>query len=260
MENHSKNIFKSWKLWIGILIAILIIVVIIIFTLRNKLTPEETVSRFMYLIENKEYENAKKLSSKKLEYLDLLSNIKPSSLSFKFSEDKKNATAVVLEDKETAEMTNLYVELDNSILGWKIENYTINTDFIPQSVLQNRLENRESISESEFLLWALYDETDGEDISKYAEDNLTILTLFANFMKEQKYEKAFKLYKRMSIDVYNGIELSEQEIKDFEWNDYIISNNVELGGANVFIIKDNRNTINVMIGYDHIISHIYVDK
>lgn len=256
-----KKLIKKWWFWTIVVVVLLItIITVSISILKNKLTPEETVSKFMYLIENKEYENAKKLCSNDLDKLDILSNIKPSNLVFEFSEDKKSAETIILENKETAEVTKLYAKLDNTILGWKIKEYNIITDLIEREVVQERLENNKTVSNSQFLCWAISDKTKTEDISKYAKDNLIILTLFANFMKEQKYEKAFKLYKRMSIDVYNGIELSEQEIKDFEWNDYIISDNVEVGGANVFIIKDNRNTINVMIGYDHIISHIYVNK
>lgn len=72
-----------------ILLLILLIISFVIILLRNNLTPEETVSRFMYLIENKEYEKAKKYSNRKLENLDLISNIDPSKLTFTFSDDKK---------------------------------------------------------------------------------------------------------------------------------------------------------------------------
>lgn len=72
-----------------ILLLILLIISFVIILLRNNLTPEETVSRFMYLIENKEYEKAKKYSNRKLENLDLISNIDLSKLTFTFSDDKK---------------------------------------------------------------------------------------------------------------------------------------------------------------------------
>ena len=188
MSKHSKSILNNWKLWVAVLAIVGLIACISIFALSNKLTAEETVSKFMYLIENKQYEKAKKLCSENIEKLELLSNIKPANLNFKYSEDKKNATTVLLENEETAEMTTMNIELNNSLLGWKIKNYIVNTDYIPQSVLQARLENNQEISQSEFFLWAIYEETKAEDISKYAEDNLVVLTLFAQLMKEQKYD------------------------------------------------------------------------
>lgn len=228
MSKHSKSILNDWRLWVAVLAIVLLLIGIGIFISRNKLTPEETVSKFMYLIENKQYEGAKKLCSGNLEKLDVLSNIKPSNLSFEYSKDKKSATSVLYENKETAEMTTIHIELDNSLLGWKIKSYTVNTDLIPQTILQARLENNEAISQSEFLLWAIYEETKSEDISKYAEDNLVILTLFAQLMKEQKYDKAMKLYKPINSELGNGRELSEDEIKEFDWSNYNIYNSTGL--------------------------------
>lgn len=228
MSKHSKSILNDWRLWVAVLAIVLLLIGIGIFISRNKLTPEETVSKFMYLIENKQYEGAKKLCSGNLEKLDVLSNIKPSNLSFEYSKDKKSATSVLYENKETAEMTTMHIELDNSLLGWKIKSYTVNTDLIPQTILQARLENNEAISQSEFLLWAIYEETKSEDISKYAEDNLVILTLFAQLMKEQKYDKAMKLYKPINSELGNGRELSENEIKEFDWSNYNIYNSTGL--------------------------------
>ena len=57
---ENKNL-RNWKLWVGIIVVIALITTVLIFTQRNNLTPEETLSKFMYLIENKEYEKAKKL-------------------------------------------------------------------------------------------------------------------------------------------------------------------------------------------------------
>jgi hypothetical protein len=256
MEKQT-NILKNWKLCIGIFIIVLTVTGICIFTFRNKLTPEETLSRFLYLIETKNYSEAKKLCSEKLEYLDLLSNIKPANLTFKYSDDKRKATSVLLENKETAEMTTMYVELNNSLMGWKIKKYTINTDFISQSILQERLENNEEISQNEFLLWALSDETKAEDISKYANDNLIVLTLFADFMKNKLYDKAMKLYKPINSELYNAKELSENEMKEFDWGDYNIYNHTEFLGINTYMIRNNDKKINVMINMDHTISHIY---
>lgn len=253
---EKKKIFKDWRVWIAVL-AIVLLVGIGIFLLRNKLTPQETVSKFMYLIENKEYEKAKRLCSGNLEKLDLLSNIKPSSLTFKFSDNKKEATSILLEDKETAEITTMHIKLSNSLLGWKIKSYNVNTDLIPQSLLQERLESGENLSQNEFLLWAIYEETTSEDISKYAKDNLIILTLFAQLMKEQKYEKAMKLYKPINSELNNGRELSENEIKEFDWSNYNIYNTTEFFGINTYMINNYSKKINVMVNVNHTISHIY---
>ncbi len=251
---EKKNMLKNWKLWGIIVVIILIIAGITIFALRNNLTPEETVSKFMYLIENKEYEKAKKLCSGKLEYLDLLSNTKPSNLRFEYSEDKKNATSVLLEDKETAEITKMYVELSNSLLGWKIKSYTVNTGLIPQAELQTRLENGEDISESEFLLWASHEETKVEDISKYATDDLMILIIFADFMKDKSIEKAMKLYEPLNIQTSPYFtELKEEEIKEFNWSDYSIINS---SGNGTYIISDGKKEITIMITNDNIIRSI----
>ncbi len=257
MSKHSKNILNNWKLWVAVLAIVGLIACISIFALRNKLTAEETVSKFMYLIENKQYEKAKKLCSGNIEKLELLSNIKPANLNFKYSEDKKNATTILFEDEETAEMTTMNIELNNSLLGWKIKNYIVNTDYIPQTVLQARLENNQEISQSEFFLWAIYEETKAEDISKYAEDNLVVLTLFAQLMKEQKYDKAMKLYKPINSELGNGRELSEHEIKEFDWSNYNIYNSTGFFGINTYMINNHDKKINVMVNVDHTICHIY---
>ena len=151
----------------------------------------------------------------------------------------------------------MYVELNNSLLGWKIKSYTINTGLIPQSELQARLENNEDVSESEFLLWALYEETKIEDISKYAEDNLIVLTLFSQMLKEKQYERAMSLYKPIGSELYNGRELSEKEIKEFDWSNYNIYNSTEFLGMNTYMINCYDKKINVMINTNHTISHIY---
>lgn len=54
-----KKIYKKW--WFYLILLILLIISFVIILLRNNLTPEETVSKFMYLIENKEYEKAKNI-------------------------------------------------------------------------------------------------------------------------------------------------------------------------------------------------------
>lgn len=159
MGEKKKNILKNWKLWIVVIVIIILVILISILILRNKMTPEETVSKFMYLIENKEYEKAKKLSNGKLEMLDVLSNIKPSSLTFNFSEDKKEAKSIIMEDDDTVEMTTMYIKLNNTILGWKISSYTVETDFIPQNILQKRMDEGKELSQNEFFYWGISEET-----------------------------------------------------------------------------------------------------
>ena len=254
---EKKKILKNWKLWVGVIIVILICVTISIFILRNKLTPEETVSRFMYLVENKNYEEAKQLCNGDLEKLEILSKINPSNFTFEFSENKKNAETIILEDEETAEVTKMYIELDSTVLGWKIKEYNVITDFIAQEVVQERLEKNEKVSDSQFLCWAISDKTKIEDISKYAEDNLIILTLFADFMKDGKYEKAMQLYKPINSDLGNAKELNEEEIKKFNWEDYSIYNSTGFYGIDTYMIDDGYEKINVMISTDHTIAHIY---
>ena len=108
-----------------ILLLILLIISFVIILLRNNLTPEETVSRFMYLIENKEYEKAKKYSNRKLENLDLISNIDLSKLTFTFSDDKKNANATISEEEIQENLGLCYAVpfLDDSVKMEGIPSY-----------------------------------------------------------------------------------------------------------------------------------------
>ena len=101
------------------------------------------------------------------------------------------------------------------------------------------------------------EETKAEDISKYAEDNLVVLTLFAQLMKEQKYDKAMKLYKPINSELGNGRELSEHEIKEFDWSNYNIYNSTGFFGINTYMINNYDKKINVMVNVDHTICHIY---
>lgn len=220
MEN-IKKINKKWWILIGIILLIIVITLCIIFTVRNKMTPEETVSRFMYLIENKEYEKAKKLCIENLEKLDVLSNIKPSNLSFNFTQDKKNATATILEDE--IEVTNMNIEIKNTLLGWKIRNYNIETDLIEPQTIEDRIKSGKTVSNIQLLYWGESDVASKDEIKEYIEDNLTVAMIFAEAMKEQKYDKANELYA-----VISESDLSVDNLKEYNWNNYKITNNFEI--------------------------------
>lgn len=215
MVKDSKSIWKNWKLWVAVIVGIVVIVIISILILRNNLTPEETVSKFMYLIENKEYEKAKKLSSGKLEYLDLLSNIKPSDLSFKYSEDKKKATSVILEER--VETTNLNIEMKNTLLGWKIKKYEVTTGLIEPQVIEDRLKEGKSISDIQILYWGESDIASKDEIAEYIKDNATVAFIFSETMKSKKYEKASELYQPITEK-----DLTVEQLKQYDWSNYEI--------------------------------------
>lgn len=208
---------------ITILLILLVVTAVAINVLRNKMTPEETLSKFMYLIENKEYEKAKKLCSSDLEKLDILSNIKPTNFSFDFSEDKKEAEATILENEETLEISKMYVYLDKSILGWKINKYKVETNLISGETIQKRLDNNEQVSDLYLLHWAMQDTTSAEDISKYAKDNTMVALIFAENMKNKQYNKANEMYKPTGEE-----SLTIEKLKDYTWNDYEIVNNFKM--------------------------------
>lgn len=233
----KKNMLKRWKLCGIIVVIILIIVGITIFILKNKLTPEETVSKFMYLIENKQYEEAKKLCSENLERLDILSNIKPSNLKFEYSYDKKNATAVLLEDE--IEITNINIVLKNTILGWNINNYEIITDLIDPQVIENRLKNKKNVTDIQLLYWAESDFASKNEIAEYAKDNSMIALIFAQTMKKKNYNKAIEMYQPTGEK-----DITIEQLKTYNWDNYEVIDSFKIlegpkGDFNSITVKLN---------------------
>lgn len=252
MVKHSKSIFKNWKLWVGIAITTLIIITVFVFALRNKLTPEETISRFMYLIENKEYEEAKKLSEGSLEKLDVLSNIKPSSLTFNFSEDKKNATSVILENE--IESTNMNIVMKNTLLGWRIQSYEVITDLIEPQIIEDRLKQNKTVSDIQLLYWGESNVASKDEIAEYAKDNAMVAIIFAETMKAKNYNKANEMY-----EVISEQDLSVNNLKEYNWEDYEIINNFKImegpkGDFNSVTIKVGEKKVWVYVAGKQIIS------
>lgn len=249
-----KNLIKKWWFWLCITMSIILILFVNIVLLSNKMTPEETVSKFMYLIENKEYEKAKKLSNGKLEMLDILSGIKPSNLIFDFSEDKKSATAVVLEDE--IETTNINIIMQNTLLGWKIQSYKIITDLIDPQILENRLKSGKTLSDVQLLYWGESEIASKDEIAEYAKDNAMVAMIFAETMKAQKYDKANELY-----HVTSEKDLTINNLKEYNWHNYKMVQNLEImktttGGFNSITIKLENKNIWVYIAGKKIISII----
>ncbi len=128
MEKNSKNIFKSWKLWIGILIAILIIIFILNY---NTLSKQETVEKFLYLVSESEYQKAKKYITSNFEW-DLAS-VKKKELEYKESFTYKYGDYYLKDDYDIAYiyinmedikwMAIYKFKLKHTILGYKIDNY-----------------------------------------------------------------------------------------------------------------------------------------
>lgn len=218
---EKKKLLKNWRLWVGIIILIAIIVIISIFILRNKLTSEETVSRFMYLVENKNYEEAKKLCDNDLEKLDILSNVKPSNLTFTFSEDKKNATSTLLE--EEIEVTKLNVTLKNTIMGWKIQNYEVTTDLIEPQEIEDRLKTGKNVTDIQLLYWGESDIASKDEIAQYIEDNAMVAMIFAETMKAKNYDKANEMYKVISEN-----DLTVDNLQEYDWSNYEITSNFKI--------------------------------
>lgn len=229
---EKKNIFSNKRGLIIIVIIMLLLSMIVLFARRNNRTPEETVSKFMHLVENKEYEKANKLCSNKLEKLDILSNIKPSNLVFYFSNDKKKATATVLEDETMC--TNINIIMEKTLLGWKIEQYDITEDEINPQVIEDRLMQNASVSDVQLLYWAQSDVSSKEEIKKYAKNNAMVALIFANSMKAQDYNKATELYQPIEEK-----SLTVEQLKSFNWDNYEIDSNFEL--------IDNFNCITINI-------------
>ena len=204
-----------------VLVVILLIISILIFISRNKMSPEETVSKFMYLVENKQFEEAKKLCDGKQEHLDLLSNVKPSDLTFQYSDGKKNAKAVLLE--EEIETTNLNVEMKNTILGWKIKKYEVITDLIPPQEIEDRLIAGKSVTDIQLLYWGESDVASKDEIAEYATSNAMVAMIFSEMLKHEKYDKANELYERISEQ-----DLTVEQLKEYNWSNYEIMNTFKI--------------------------------
>lgn len=215
-NNVPKRFYKKW--WFVLIIIIIIIILtvfIMICTFRNKLSPEETLSKFMYLIENKEYEKAKKLASRDIEHLDLLSNIEPSNLYFEFSDDKKSATSI-LEDKDL-ESTVMNVKLNKTILGWKVEDFSVETKPIDSQRIEDKLKNGDEISDSQLFYWAYSDEASKEEMSEYIKDNTIIAFIFAQAMNLKNYDKINEMYQPSTEK-----DLTVEKLKEYDWDNYEI--------------------------------------
>lgn len=248
---EKKKFYQKWWFWIiTMIMALIIIVFISILALRNKLTPEETVSKFMYLIENKDYEEAKKLSSNDLCKLDILSNIEPSNLTFRFSEDKKSANAILLE--EEIEVTNMNVILKNTLLGWKIESYEVTTELIEPQILEDRLKSNKELSDIQLLYWGESDVATKDEIVEYIKDNAMVAMIFSEMMKIKNYDKANEMYQPTVQK-----ELNVEQLKEYDWTNYeFISNfeiindfnciTVKLGDKNIWIYVAGKQIISIM--------------
>lgn len=221
MSKHSKSADKDWKLWIGIIIVVLIIGGIIIVALRSKMTPEETVNKFMYLIENKQYEEAKKLSTGNLEKLDIISNLNPSNLTFIFSEDKKEATGTLLENG--IETTNMNLKLKKTLTGWKIDNYEVVTNFIDPQIIEDRLKEGKTVTDIQLLYWGQSNVSTKEKIAQYVKDNGLTALIFIETMKNKNYNKASTLYQPIV-----KTDLTVEELKEYNWDNYNVKSNFEL--------------------------------
>lgn len=239
---EKRKLYQRWWFWlITTLIVIIIIAIVSITILKNKLTAEETVSKFMYLIENKEYEEAKKLCNNDLEKLDILSNLKPSNLTFEFSKDNKNATTTLLEQE--IEVTKLNVKLENTILGWKIQNYEVVTDLINPQEIEDRLKSGKNVTDIQLLYWGESDVANKDEIAQYIENNTIVAMIFAETMKAQHYTKAEELYKPITEK-----ELTIEKLKEYDWENYEIVSNFE--------IINNLNGITIKLGEKEI--YIYI--
>lgn len=249
---EKKKLLKNWKLWAGIVLLFVIVTVIVIFRLRNKMTPEETVSKFMHQVENKQYEEAKNLCSQQLDYLDLLSNVKPSNLHFEFSEDKKNATAILLEDE--IENTNLNITMKETLLGWKIESYNVTNELIDPQIIEDRLIKGDTVSDVQLLYWGESDIASKDEIIEYVEDNGMATLIFLESMKLGKYDKANELYQPTGKS-----DLSVEQLKEFNWSNYKIMGNLELmkgpkGNLNSIIIELEDSSLGILVAGRSIVS------
>jgi len=249
MSTGGENMGKNNKKLILIISGIVLIIIITITTItRNNMTPEETVSRFMYLVENKNYEEAKKLCNRDLDKLDMLSNLKPSNLTFDFSEDKKNATAIILEDG--IETTNMNIVMKNSLLGWKIYNYEVVTDLIEPQVIEDKIIKGEIVSDIQLLYWGESNIASKEEITKYAKDNAMVTLIFLETMKAKNYDKANEMYKITSEE-----DLTIDSLKEYDWNNYEIVSNYEIiDNFNNIIIKLKDKKIWIYVAGKEIVS------
>lgn len=251
MDNKNENVKSNSKLLetikkkkiLFIIVLFIIIAIGTFFILRNKMTAEETVSKFMYLVENKEYEKAKKLANEELEHLDLLANVKPSNLTFKFSKDKKEAVSVLLE--EEISQTKLNVELDKTIMGWKIKDFNVSTELIEPQEIEDRLKSGEEVSDIQLLYWGESDVSSKDEIAEYVKDNGTVAVIFAEIMKAQEYDKANELYQVLSKDKES---LTIEQLKKYNWDNYEIQSNLQvIENMNSIIIKLDNKTVGMMI-------------
>lgn len=118
---------KKKKTWIIIaIVCIVIIGVIILIKDRNNLSAQDTFDRFIGLVENGEYEEAKKYTTSN--FTNDLSNIKDLKISkmsknYKLSEENKYIY------KQTTKLFDLIMEdiytfeLKETFMGWKIDTY-----------------------------------------------------------------------------------------------------------------------------------------
>ncbi len=132
MSKNSRCVWKNWKFWAGIIIAILIIVFIMNY---NGLSEYETMEKFLDLVSQSEFDKAKKYITSNFEW-DLASVKKKNferkeSFLYKYGNYcLENNYDIAYIDNNSKEMkfASIYkFKIKQTIFGYKIDDYQYET-------------------------------------------------------------------------------------------------------------------------------------
>lgn len=128
MEKSGKSIWKDWKIWALLIVAILITIFV---TNYNSLSKQETVEKFINLVSISEYEQAKKYITSNFEWD--LSSVKrkefenKESFTYKYGnyylDNNYDIAYIDANLKETKFMSIYKFKVKQTIFGYKIDNY-----------------------------------------------------------------------------------------------------------------------------------------
>lgn len=122
-NNKLRNII------IGIIVLIILVILFIVTFYYNPLSKNETVDKFLTLINYSEYNEAKKYISSDLKTdlstirKDNLLGLTSFSVSYKNYKLGHNRVAYIIDDGGFGKMVIAIFECKKTILGWKIVNY-----------------------------------------------------------------------------------------------------------------------------------------
>lgn len=129
ISKYIKSNNRSKKIISGVILLIVLIMLVIFICNYNPLSKNDTVDKFLTLVNYSEYNDAKKYISSDFKTdlstirKDNLLGLTSFSVSYKDYKLGNNKVAYIIDDRGFGKMVIAIFECKKTILGWKIINY-----------------------------------------------------------------------------------------------------------------------------------------